>query len=122
MDEALQSQLAVMTDEFRSAAIPDDCKQTVLWCLEQLPTLYTNFRKTNENRYGEEITRLVQAVVKELVQGKKSCPTAEQLAADIPERFRLLHEEWGLPGLALKAPRTPTPPRSRKVGSGPARK
>jgi hypothetical protein len=117
MDEALQSQLALMTNEIQGAAIPDDCKQTVLWCLGQLPTLYSKFHKTNENRYGEEINRLIEAVLKELGQSKKPCLKAEQLAAGIPESFRLLHEQWGLPGLTLKTPRPPSTPRSRKTSS-----
>jgi hypothetical protein len=54
-------------------------------------------------------------MLKELVQVKKPCLKAEQLATSIPEHFHLLHEQWGLPGLTLRAPRQPATPRSRKT-------
>ena len=103
-----------MADEVQAAAIPAASKQTALWCIGRLPPLYVNYRMTNESRYGDEITRLVQAVLKELIQGKRACPKAAQLAASIPDRFRLFHEQWGIPRLALKPNRASTP-RSQKV-------
>lgn len=115
MDQGLHGQLAMMTNEIREAAIPDDCKQTVLWCFGQLPTLYDQFSQDYESRFSEKITRFIQAMLKELVEVKKPCLKAEQLAANIPEHFRLLHEQWGLPGLTLKAPRKPSTPHSRKA-------
>jgi hypothetical protein len=115
MNEALQGYLATLGSEVESAAIPDEGKQTALWCIGKLPALYVQFGRTNESRYGDEISRLVQAVLKELSSGKNSCPAAQQLAAGIPDRLRHLHEELGLPGLRLKTPGTVSP-RSRKVG------
>jgi hypothetical protein len=115
MDEALQAHLAALRNEVRAAAITDDCKQTAVWCLGQLPALYAKFCKTSESRYGEEITRLVQGVLKGLANNKPACPEAQQLAASVTDRLRLLHEQFGIPGLNLK-PLGATPPRPRKAG------
>ena len=115
MADILQAQLEALADEVRAAAIPSDGKQTVLWCLEPLPTLYAQFRQTSESRYGHEITRRVQAVFKELFQCKPICPEALQLAANIANRLRLLHEQLGLPELNVQSPRG-SAPRSRRVG------
>ena len=115
MDAAIQKELTVLGKRVQAAAIPDAGKQTVLWCIRQLPTLYAKFSLTNESRYGDEITRLVQGVLKELGQGKTAFPEAQKLATSIADRFRLLHEQSGLPALHLKSPRA-TPARSRKTG------
>jgi len=114
MDDVIQAKLTVLGNEVRDAAIPDQCKQTTLWCLKQLPALYTKFGLTNESRYSEEITRLVQGLVVEL-NGKSGSPEAQKLATSIPDSLRLLHEEFGLPVIHLKAPRVATT-RSRKIG------
>jgi hypothetical protein len=62
------------------------------------------FRQTNESRYGEEIARLFQCVLKELTKGETACPKARQLAASIPGRLQLLQEQLGLPRPDLKSP------------------
>jgi len=104
MDEALRCHLALIREEVGAAAISAAGKETALWCLGQLPALYVNFCKTSESRYVDEISRIVQALLKELVNVKKTAPAAEQLATSIPDRFRQLHEQLGLPGLVLKMP------------------
>jgi len=114
MDESLQSLLAGLSSEVRATTIPSECKDTAVWCIVQLPTLYVKFRQTSENRYGNEITRLVRGVLKELVTTKTACPEALQLAASITARLRLLHEQLGLPTLHFELPVKPSP-RSRKA-------
>ena len=118
MGEALQAQLAMLGKKVRAAAIPDACKHTTDWCIGKLPTLYAKFRETNESRYGEEITRLVQGVLKELTTSHSACPEAQKLATNITNRLRLLHEQFGLPGLNLKPP-APSATRSRKAALRP---
>jgi hypothetical protein len=119
MDDALQAELRAVGNEVGTAAIPTDRKHTAAWCLGQLPALYAKFRQTRESRYCDEITRLVQAVLKALVDSKADCPEAPKLAAGITERLRQLHEQLGLPGLGLKTPGTATAraatSRSRKA-------
>jgi hypothetical protein len=114
MDEALQSYLAAMGMAVREAALSADAQHTALWSLGQLPALYAKFCLTSESRYGDEISRLVQGMLKGLVESKPACPAAHSLAASIPDRLRLLHEQAGLPGLHLKAPAVPSR-RFRKV-------
>jgi hypothetical protein len=113
MVEALQAHFGALGDEVQLTAIPGGNKQSAAWCIGQLPPLYAKFRQTNESRYGDEITHLLQCVLKELTKGETACPKAQKLVESIPDRLQLLHEELGLPRLMLKAPR-PTP-RSRKV-------
>ena len=109
MDEALQVSLAALETEDRAAALPSGCEHTALWCLSQLPPLYAKYRNTSESRYGDEITRLVQGMVKGLAEGQRGSPAGPQLGGLIAEKLRLLHEEFGLPGLQIKMPTTPTP-------------
>jgi hypothetical protein len=114
MDDALQAHLRALAAEVRATAIPAECKHTAAWCLGQLPAVYALFRRTNESRHADEITRLLLGVVKELTRGEKPCPKAQKLAAGIPGRTQLLHEELGLPRLGLKAPAA-SAPRSQKA-------
>ena len=102
MDKPLQTQLAALGKKVRAAAVPDGCKQTVAWCIGQLPTLYAKFRQTSESRYGDEISRLVEGALKELATSKRACHEAQKLAANITDRLRLLHEKFGIPRLKLK--------------------
>ena len=114
MDDALQAQLAALENEVRVVTLPEDCRHTALWCLGQLPALYAQFRQTSESRYAAEITRLVRGLLNELAKNQKACPEAQDLAATITDRLRLLHEQFGLPALDLKSSGA-SPPRPRKV-------
>jgi hypothetical protein len=114
MGEELQGPLAALGADVRATAISAGCKQTAAWCISQLPPLYAKFRQTNESRYGDEIAHMWQCLHKELMSGEKACRKAQELAASIPGRLELLHEQLGLPKLHLKLPRI-TPPRSRKA-------
>ena len=122
MDQALQSLLAALRKEIGAAAITSDCKHTAVWCIDQLPALYTKFRQSSESRYGEEIRRLVQTMLKELVASKPLCPKAEKLAASIPECLRHLHDEFGIPALDVQSTRRTSalsrgPVPQRKTGA-----
>src|SRR5262245_44462600 len=106
MDEAFEAQLTALGNEVKAAVIPDGCKQTAAWCFGQLPKLYVQFRQTNESRYVDAITHLVQGAVNALA----ACPQAQQLTTNMAARFQLLHEQHGLPALSLKPAKT-----SRKI-------
>jgi hypothetical protein len=106
------------------AALRADCNDAAVWSLGQLPILYGRFHQTNESRYGEQIRGLLQVLLQAFARSTRACPEAQQLAASLPDRLRLLHEEFGLPELGLKSPvakplpsRKPRPasPRSRKA-------
>jgi hypothetical protein len=109
MDKAIAAHLKGLGDAVQATAIPEDAKRTALWCLKQLPAQYALSRQTNESRYDDEITRLVQILIQQLA-ARGDCPEAQKLAASLPEGFRLLHERLGLSFLALKPPA----PQARK--------
>jgi hypothetical protein len=111
MHETIQAHFQKLEDAVQTTAIPADRQEFIATSIRKLPALYTQFRQTNESRFGAEITRLVQWVLKEL----EACPEAQKLDADFREGLQLLHEELGLPGLTLKlsAP-PPKPPKKRK--------
>lgn len=115
MDDGLQAKLALLEDDIQAAVIPSDCKATVAWCFGKLPPLYGKFCQTNESRYGDEITRFVQAMLRELTKGDKVSRAARELAVTITERLRSLHQKLGIAGLGLKTPEpAPTPTRSSR--------
>jgi hypothetical protein len=103
MKDAVQVQLAKLGNEVRDAAIPDASKRTTLWCVGKLPVLYAKFRETYESRYGEEITRLVQAALDDLANSKIACKETMKLRTSITECLRLLHEQSGIPVLNIKS-------------------
>jgi hypothetical protein len=111
MHETVQAHFAALEKAVRTTAIPADRKQFIATAIEKLPDLYRQYRQTNESRFGDEITRLVQAVLKQL----EACPKAQKLDADFREGLRVLHEDLGIPSLPLRpvAP-PPKPPKTRK--------
>ena len=115
MDEALQTLVTELTADVRTAAIPDDAKHTATWCVGQLAVLYAKYSQTSESRYADEITRMVRALLKEMDKCKASSSAPQSLTAKITERFRLLHERFGLPTLQLPVAVRPSTPRSRKA-------
>ena len=114
MENVIQLQLAELKDDVLSAAIPDASKRTALWCVSKLPSLYTQLRLTYENRYREEITRLVQGALHELLDSQAIGAAGRQLADRIIKRLQLLHERSGIPELNLPTPLS-SPSRSRKA-------
>lgn len=104
MDKVLQRKLLALSDEVQATAIPADCKHTVVWCLAKLPSLYADYRSSNESRFGDEITRLVHAVMKELTRSTGGCKEAEKIATGMASRFQIIHERLNLPALILRAP------------------
>ena len=103
MDKAFQAQLSALGNKVREATIPSGCKQYAVRCMETLPTLYDKFYQTNESRYGDEITRLVQAVLNDMALSERACPETKRLAIHITESLLLLHERFGLAALSLRS-------------------
>jgi hypothetical protein len=108
MHKDIQAHFKKLEDAVQATAVPADRKEFIAVSVEKISVLYTKYRETNESRYGDEITRLVQWVLQEL----QACPEARKLDADFREGLRLLHEQLGVPGLMLKPPAPP--PRSPK--------
>ncbi|OAI40621.1 hypothetical protein AYO40_04665 [Planctomycetaceae bacterium SCGC AG-212-D15] len=116
MDKALQKKLLALSDEVEATAIPADRKHTIVWCLEKLPSLYADYQSSNESRFGDEITRLLHAVMKELTRGTGGCKEAEKIATGMAGRFQTINERLNLPALILRAPTVPLSGRSPKRG------
>jgi hypothetical protein len=117
MRKADKVDFVALADEVEATAIPADSKHTAAWCLGKLPALYTAYRQTNESRFGDEITRLVQVVMKELTRNQGSCIHAQKIATGMVRRFQLLHEKLGLPMLNLKTAPTPAQTTSKNRGN-----
>jgi hypothetical protein len=111
MKKANKVEFVALVDEVMATAIPADCKHTAALCLAKLPSLYAAYRQTNESRYGDEIARLVQAVMTELTRSQVGCMEAQKIAAGMVDRFQRLHEKLSLPMLNLKA--VPTRPPAK---------
>ena len=116
MDEAVQAHLAALEAEVRTAALSEGGKHTALWCLGQLLPRYAQYRQTRESRYGEEITRLVQAVLRMLATPPGTFPGSEALAASLLVRLHLLHEQLGIPRLDFGLPAAAKPRPRKKTG------
>jgi hypothetical protein len=111
MHESIRAHFQELEEALRVTAVPADRREVIAGSVRRLPALYARFRETNESRHGEEIARLVQGILKDL----EACPQARELDAAFREKLRLLHEELGVPPLALK-------PAARPPASGKGRK
>jgi hypothetical protein len=119
MSEDFRDELAAIGTLVNSADLSAESKHTVAWCLKQLPALYGKFCQTNESRYGEEIVRLEQGILRNLAEKTTLSPDAQKVAEDIVDRLRVLHGRFGLQGLDPKPkPVAPTRASSRARKSG----
>lgn len=111
MHADIQAHFAALEKAVRETAVPAGRQEVIAGCVKRLASLYTQFRETNDSRHGDEIGRVVQSVLKDL----EACPEARKLDAEFREKLRLLHEDLGLPALALKAASPPPKPlKTRK--------
>lgn len=113
MHESIRKHFAKLDKAIRTTAVPAQRKASIAGYIVKLSDLYTQYRLTNESRYGDEITRLVQGVLNELA----ACPDAQKLDAEFRSRLHLLHEELGVPTLPLKP--SPPPPKAPKAPKQP---
>jgi hypothetical protein len=114
MGEELRELITAVEGEVRLTSLGDESKHTAVWCVRQLPALYDKFCRTCESRYGDEITRLVRAALGALADGGGNSPVSRELAAGIPARLSVLHEQFGIPPLKFDPP-VAAPRRSRKA-------
>src|SRR5579871_637439 len=102
MREAFRAEVAEITRLIEAATLASDVRDTVVWCLGQLPALYDQFCQNCESKYAEEIHRLEQGVLGKLAETRRSSPVGDAVL----DRLRLLHECFGLPGLGSRLPPT----------------
>jgi hypothetical protein len=107
MHDRIKSHFAELQSALEDTSLSDERKQIVANSVAKLGALYTQFRETNMSRFGDEITRLVQAVLHQL----QDCPEASKLDADFRLGLSSLHQELGIPRLTLKALKVPPKPK-----------
>ena len=114
MHETIQAHFQELEEAVQNTSILADRKEVLAGSVQRLAALYTKFRQTDESRYFDEITRVIQGVLNEL----EACPDAQKLDAAFREKLRLLHEELGLPrfGAPVAAP-APGLKKTRKESS-----
>lgn len=108
MHDLIRTHFADLQSAISKTTITEQRQLWISTSLDKLGALYSQFRETNASRFGDEITRVVQAILREL----ESCPEARKLDADFRGGLHALHEELGIPKLPLKA--APAPPKPRK--------
>jgi hypothetical protein len=113
--EHLKAEFTEMVSLVKTASLPEECQHSVVWCLGQLPGLYGKLCQTYESRYGEEIVRLEQGMLRKLVEKPALSPETRKIADALTDRLHHLHERLGLPGLEPKSqPRKPRPPAVKR--------
>jgi hypothetical protein len=109
MHETIRAHFQKLEAAVQKTTVLADRKEVVAGSIQRLAALYAKFRQTDESRYFDEITRVIQGVLNEL----DACPEAKKLDAAFREKLRQLHEELGLPRLTLKS--TSPPPGPKKT-------
>jgi hypothetical protein len=108
------TELTVLRDLAGTASLTPEAKQVTLYCMDQLPKVYEDFRRTNESRFGDGVASLVHAVLKRL--GEPSAgPDAGRVAAALVACLGELHERLGLAPLRYKATAAPGPTRRKRT-------
>jgi hypothetical protein len=101
----MEAELQTVRDMVSGATLSEDARHTINWCLEQLAPLYEQFLQSYNQRYNDEIRRLIQGMVNNLAK--------ETLAESITGQFRAIHERLGLPALVFNPPKKQ--PRKKKT-------
>jgi hypothetical protein len=107
MDDNPLPEIAAIETLLTEADLPQDARQTALWCVRQLPGLYRDLARTYDSRHGDEILRLSRAASLKVSDLRVAEAIRGQLVG--------LHERLGFGALDLK-PRRPPARRSRKAG------
>lgn len=112
MNDQIQTHFDALKTAIEPTGLTPERKHFVSTAIDKLAELYTRYRETNASRYGDEIARIVQQILREL----EACPEARTLDAAFRAGLHTLHEDLGIPKLALKAaPPPPKAPRKTKA-------
>jgi hypothetical protein len=93
-----------IVDLVGNSPISDGGKQTISWCLGQLPALYGKFGENHDIYYSDRIAHLEQGLLKEL----RADASAEKLTKNVLAKLKVLHAKHGLQSL------DPRPVKSKK--------
>jgi hypothetical protein len=107
MHADVQSHFDALEAALAKTKLAEDRKKLMSTSIRKLAELYPQFAATNASRYGDEITRHVQFLLGEL----ETCPEASKLGPDFRSGLKELHEQIGVPPLALKTPKPLARPR-----------
>jgi hypothetical protein len=91
MEVSLLTELEKIRALLHADGLAPEVLKTVIWCLDRLPSLYREFVRTYESRYGDEIRRLVNGLLAKL--GKATLKQA------ILDHLLSMHERLGIPSL-----------------------
>jgi len=108
MHKKIQTHFDGLKSVIEPTTMTEQRKLFVSTAIDKLAELYARYRETNASRYGDEIARIVQSILREL----EACPEASKLDAGFRAGLHNLHEDLGIPKLALKA--APPPPKVSK--------
>jgi hypothetical protein len=111
MNAAGLTELTTLRTLVQRANLAAEAKHTALWCLDQLPALYTEFRLNYESRFVDSILRLARAVLKRLAE-EGTGQGAGRVADAVVAQLGALHERLGLAPLVLRP--AAQPGRGRK--------
>ncbi|MCC6416756.1 MAG: hypothetical protein IT429_00735 [Gemmataceae bacterium] len=100
------TELTTIESLLAAADVPEDHRQSALWCLRQLPPLFHEFLRTYDSRQSDEILRLARALLLKL-NGAAAGAVREQLVG--------LYERLGLGEFPVKAAPPAPARRTRKA-------
>ena len=99
MNVAGLAEITALRSLVQRANLAAEVKHSALWCLDQLPPLYDEFRRNYESRFADSILRLARAVLKRLSE-EGTGPGAGRVAGAVGTPPGGLHERLGLAPLA----------------------
>ena len=110
MHERIRNHFSALVASLAKTTLPDERHVFVIKSVQKLEPLYTAFRETNASRCGDQITLIVQSILKEM----QTCQGGRDLDAEFREGLHNLHEELGIPKLPLKPTVVAKPARRSK--------
>jgi len=75
MHDSIRRHFASFLKSVQESSLPDDRKEFFAASIDRLPPMYATYRDTNDSRHGDEITRVVQTMLKAL----EGCPEGREI-------------------------------------------
>src|SRR5206468_2851527 len=87
MAKEVRAEFLEMESLVQAADLPEESRHTLVWCLGQLPALFSKLCQTYESRYGDEIIRLERGMLKRLADKPAPSPDAKRVAETLAARL-----------------------------------
>jgi hypothetical protein len=94
-------ELAKLRTLVAGADLTPEAKHSALWCLDGLPKLYVELRRTDESRYWDAISKMGQAVLMRMGQ-EGAGDDAGKVSDAVIHRLKAMHRRLGIAPLPLK--------------------